>query len=187
MKIRTFVLSIAALAVLIAGGIFVGVQGGSAQIHPSPEPLIVTEIDSWDVDVAHACLVDSETVKGGSTDTKVERDFKTKRRTDRAGAASSDQGKAACEAAKDEARKALPGKLWDQGDKLCQQWQKAPEGKKDAEKKPEQCRAVRGNLHGPDIKCSCDFSGQNPIEGLSDEWKVTATCTAPDVRYVCDP
>ena len=192
MTLKKAPLLILAVAVVVSG-VLVGVRGGEAQIHPSPEPIpeliaAIQESDSWDVQVAHACLVDSETVKAGTVDSKAERDFKTKSRTNEAGAAASDQGKAACEEAKDEARKALPGKLWEQGDKQCHQWDKAPEGKKgDEKKKPEQCRAVRGNLHGPDIKCSCDFKGQNPIQGLSDEWKVTATCGAPDVKYVCDP
>lgn len=154
------------------------------------EPMQSVMARSWDVDVPHACLVDEETVKAGSITSTNDQNFKTRSRTDITGAAASDQGKAACAAAKDAARKALPGQLWAEGDRLCKQWEKAPDpGKKEdrEKKKAEQCRAFRGDLKGPDIICSCDFKGQNSIQGLSDEWKVTATCKAPDVHYVCDP
>lgn len=156
----------------------------------SLEPIQHIAAHSWDVDVPHACLVDEETVKAGTITSTNDQNFKTRSRTDAAGAAASDQGKAACAAAKDAARKALPGQLWAEGDRLCKQWEKAPDPDKKEDrdkKKAEQCRAFRGDLKGPDISCSCDFKGQNPIQGLSDEWKVTATCKAPDVHYVCDP
>ncbi len=165
------------------GAIFMITQAGRAQDHPPVEPLLIAQSDAWGVDVKNACLVDTVTVKSGTEDSKTQSQdtFNTDSRMTEDEVAGSAEGKAACAAAKAEARKELPKKLWEAGDKLCMQEGKAPEGKKE-------CKAIRGNLHGPDITCSCEFKGLNPIQGKSSKWRVTATCRATkDVTYVCDP
>lgn len=185
MKLDSKTFLAAGLASLLLGTAFLLTQVGQAQDggHPLPDlqPILVANLtDSWQVPVKNACLVDSVTVKAGHTTTET-KEFKTSSRTNEAGAEASAAGKAACEEAKGEARKELPKELWEMGDKLCKEEGKAPDGKK-------QCVAVRGNLDRDDIQCSCAYKGLNPIQGLSSEWEVKATCTNNKaVDYVCDP
>lgn len=181
MKFRTSFLWLS-LGALMLGAIFMITQAGRAQDRPPVEPLIIAQ-DAWGVDVKNACLVDTVTVESGTEDSKTQSQdtFNTGSRMTEGEVAGSAEGKAACAAAKAEARKELPKKLWEAGDKLCMQEEKAPAGKKE-------CKAIRGNLHGPDIQCSCSFEGLNPIQEKSSKWRVTATCRATkNVTYVCDP
>lgn len=187
MKLNNKTFLIAGLVSLLLGAVFLFTQVGQAQNDghslplPQLEPMLVSSVsDSWNVPVRNACLVDSVTVKAGETTTRTGT-FNTSSRTNAAGAAASAEGKVACEDAKAAARKELPKELWQRGDNLCKEEEKAPAG-------GTQCVAVRGNLKGGDIQCSCTYKGLNPIQGLSSEWEVKATCTnTKAVDYVCDP
>lgn len=187
MKITTSTLFILGMSALLAGVVLLVTKQGYAQDHvlPFPQPLLVSELsDSWQVDVKNACLVDAVKVSAGSIPSTNTQNFETNSFTnDPNEAAGTPQGKAACEEAKKMARSELPGLLWAEGDKLCHEWKKAPPKKDDKE-----CVAVRGNLQADTITCSCDFSKQDPSHsGSTRKWKATAKCTAPDVKYVCDP
>ena len=128
--------------------------------------------ESWGVDAKNACLVDTETVESGLTSEVTEPQSIVGLST----GGNIEDPAITCKRAEKKAKAELSKKIWDAGNEACQQWQKAPDGGED-------CKAVRGDLHGPDISCECDDSNADPLVGGS----VTAKCKGPEVNFVCDP
>ena len=128
--------------------------------------------ESWGVDVKNACLVDTETVEAGVTSEVTE----PQRIVGMSTGGNIEDPAITCARAEKKAKRDLSKKIWEAGNEKCQEWEKAPDGGED-------CKAVRSDLHGPDISCECDTSNADPVVGGT----VNTKCKGPEVNFVCDP